>query len=86
MLQVTVGKWGKNLAVRFPGEIVKAAGLKDGERVQIEARDGDIVMRRVQPRFTSEDLFKGKRPKQWQAAYAEAYDWGPDVGREAVQE
>lgn len=86
MSQVTVGKWGKNLAVRFPGEIVKAAGLKDGERVQIEARDGDIVMRRVQPRFTLEELFKGKRPKQWRAAYAEAFDWGPDVGREAVEE
>ncbi len=78
MSQVTVGKWGKNLAVRFPGEIVKAAGLKDGERVQIEARDGDIVIRSVQPRFTLEELFKGKRPKQWRAAYAEAFDWGPD--------
>jgi len=22
--QVTVGKWGKNLAIRLPGEIVKA--------------------------------------------------------------
>lgn len=86
MSQVTVGKWGKNLAVRFPGEIVKAAGLKDGERVQIEARDGDIVIRPTQPRFTLEELFKGKRPKQWRAAYAEAFEWGPDVGREVVEE
>ncbi|MGH7052878.1 MAG: hypothetical protein ACREFA_03555 [Stellaceae bacterium] len=27
---------GKNLAVRFPGEVVKAARLRDGERVEIE--------------------------------------------------
>jgi len=68
--QATVGKWGKNLAVRFPGEIARAASLSDGERVQIEARDGDIVIRRAPPHFTLEELFKGKRPKQWRAAYA----------------
>ena len=46
MPQVTVGKWGRNLAVRFPLEFAKAAGLREGERVQIEAHDGDIVIRR----------------------------------------
>jgi antitoxin MazE len=35
-----VAKWDKNLAVRFPSEIVKAVGLRDGDRVEIEARDG----------------------------------------------
>jgi antitoxin MazE len=86
MAQATVGKWGKNLAVRVPGEIARAARLSDGERVQIEARDGDIVIRRAAPRFTLEELFKGKSQKQWRAAYAGAFDWGPDVGRESVEE
>jgi antitoxin component of MazEF toxin-antitoxin module len=45
--QATVGKWGKNLAIRFPLEIAKAARLSDGERVEIEARAGDIVIRRL---------------------------------------
>ena len=86
MSQVTVGKWGKNLAVRFPGEIVKAAGLSEGERVEIETRNGDIVLRRVVPHFTLEELFRGRSPKEWRAAYAGAFDWGPDVGREVVEE
>ena len=43
---ITVGKWGKNLAVRFPVEIAREAGLSEGERVEIEARDGDILIRR----------------------------------------
>ena len=86
MAQATVGKWGKNLAVRVPGEIARAARLSDGERVQIEARDGDIVIRRAVPRFTLEELFKGKSPKQWRAAYAGAFDWGADIGREVVEE
>ncbi len=86
MSQVTIGKWGKNLAIRLPGEIVKAAGLSTGERVEIETHDRDIVIRRVVPHFTLEELFRGKSAQQWRAAYARAFDWGPDVGREVIEE
>jgi antitoxin component of MazEF toxin-antitoxin module len=86
MSQVTIGRWGKNLAIRFPGEIAKAAGLSDGERVEIETHDGDIVIRRAAPHFTLAELFHGKSPKEWRAAYAGAFDWGTDVGREVVEE
>lgn len=86
MPQVTIGKWGKNLAIRLPGEIVKDAGLSNGERLDIETHDGEIVLRRAVPRFTLEELFRGKSPGEWRAAYAGAFDWGPDVGREVVEE
>lgn len=86
MVRVTVGKWGNNLAVRLPGEIVEAARLHDGERVDIEELDGAIVIRRTEPRIALEDLFRGRTPAEWRAAYADAYDWGPDLGREAVPE
>ena len=46
MAQVTVGRWGKNLAIRVPLDVAKRTGLVDGERVEIEAQDGDIVIRR----------------------------------------
>jgi antitoxin component of MazEF toxin-antitoxin module len=86
MAQATVGKWGKNLAVRLPGEVARAARLSGGERVEVETLGGDIVIRRAAPHFTLEELFKGKSPKQWRAAYAGAFDWGADVGREIVAE
>ena len=86
MSHVTVGRWGKNLAIRFPTEIVKAVGLSDGEHVEIETHGGDIVIRRAIPHFTLEELFRGKTPEDWRAAYAGAFDWGPDVGREVVEE
>jgi antitoxin MazE len=86
MSQVIVGNWGKNLAIRLPGEIVKAAGLSNGERVEIATHDGDIVIRRAVPHFTVEELFRGKSPRQWRGAYAGAFDWGPDVGREVIEE
>ena len=86
MSEVTVGKWGKNLAIRFPGRIAKAARLSDGERVEIDTLDGDIVIRRAVPHFTLEELFRGNSPRKWRAAYAKAFDWGADAGREIVEE
>ena len=86
MSQAVIGRWGKSLAVRIPGEIAAAAGVGDGERVEIEMRDGDIVIRRSLPRFNLEELFRGKTPQEWRKAYSDAFDWGPDVGREVVDE
>jgi antitoxin MazE len=86
MALVVVGKWGRNLAIRLPGEIAEAAGLSSGERVEIETHDRDIVIRRAAPRFTLEELFRGKSAEEWRAAYRGVFDWGPDIGREAVDE
>jgi antitoxin component of MazEF toxin-antitoxin module len=79
MPEVTVSKWEKTLAIRFPGKIAKAAKLSDGERVVIEALNGDIVIRRAVPHFTLKELFKGKSAKEWRATYADAFDWDPTL-------
>ena len=81
-----VGKWGNNLAVRLPGDIVQAAKLHDGERVAIDTENDVIVIRRVQPRIDLAALFQGKTAAEWRAAYGAAYDdpWGADVGQEVV--
>jgi antitoxin MazE len=50
MSQVTVGRWGKNLAIRVPLDVARKAGLADGETVEIQAQDGDIVIRRLSAR------------------------------------
>ena len=41
-----VGKWGKNLAIRVPMDVAQAGCLMDGEKVEIETLDGDIVCAR----------------------------------------
>jgi antitoxin component of MazEF toxin-antitoxin module len=46
MAHSVVGKWGKNLAIRVPMEVARASGLADGETVEIEMQDGDLVVRR----------------------------------------
>lgn len=86
MSRVIIGRWGKNLAVRIPGDIAVATGLREGEHVEIEAREGEVVLRRSVPHLSVEELFRGRRPAEWRAEYAGAYDWGPDVGREIVEE
>lgn len=53
----------------------------DGEQVEIDTHDGDIA-----PHFNLEELFRGKSPKAWRAVYANVFDWGPDIGREIVDE
>lgn len=53
MTHVVVGRWGKNLAIRVPAEIARVAGLTDGEDVEIEAIDGDLLIRRSGARAQS---------------------------------
>jgi antitoxin component of MazEF toxin-antitoxin module len=86
MLRITVGKWGTNLAVRFPTDIAREVGLREGEHVEIETQQGAIIIRRAAPHFTLDELFRGRSPKAWRGAYAGAFDWGDDVRREVVEE
>ncbi|HEY2050191.1 MAG TPA: AbrB/MazE/SpoVT family DNA-binding domain-containing protein [Caulobacteraceae bacterium] len=46
MAQSVVGRWGKNLAIRVPVDIARTVGLSDGEAVEVETQDGDLVIRR----------------------------------------
>lgn len=85
MPRATVGKWGKSLAVRIPGELAARAGVADGTQVQVEAHPGEIVVRPVVRQVSLAELFQGKSAEQWRAAYAGAFDWGPEVGREVVE-
>jgi antitoxin MazE len=86
MSQITVGKWGKDLAVRLPDDVACELGLRQGEQVEIETHDGAIIIRRAIPRFTLDELFGGRSSKAWRAVYANAYDWGDDAGLEVVEE
>jgi len=63
MSQVIVGKWGKSLAVRVPQDVAAAAGIVDGERVEMEVVDGTIVIRR--------DAAKAEARRKAEAAMAE---------------
>ena len=62
MTKATIGTWGKSLAVRVPANVARIAGLSEGESVDIEAVNGDIVIRR--------DEAKDERRRRAEAAAA----------------
>lgn len=50
MSRVIVGTWGKNLAIRIPFDVARDLGLSEGEQIDVEAQDGDLVIRRPEAR------------------------------------
>jgi len=86
MSRAIIGRWGKNLAVRFSADIAKTAELGEGQRVEIVSSAGEIVIRKLPAELTTESMFAGKSPRAWRALYGGAYDWGEDRGRERIEE
>jgi antitoxin MazE len=82
-MQVQVTRWGNSLGVRIPKDIAGRIGLAEGSRVEIETtKDDRIVISIARPRYRLEELLRGMTPE----AMREAFDWGPDIGREVTGE
>jgi len=81
LMQVQVARWGNSLGLRIPKDIARRAGLREGARVEIESNGDRIIISPARPRYVLADLLKGMTPE----ATREAFDWGPDKGREIVE-
>jgi antitoxin MazE len=79
-MQVQVARWGNSLGVRIPKHLVERGGLREGARVEIEAEAGRIVITCARARDRLAELLQGMTPE----AMREAFDWGPQKGREDV--
>ena len=80
-MQVQVARWGNSLGLRIPKDIAGRAGLCEGARVEVEAEGDRIIIAPARPRYVLAELLKGITPE----AMREAFDWGPDKGREIVE-
>jgi len=81
-MQITASRWGNSLGVRIPKDIAERVGLSAGDSVDVEAKGDQIVISLRRPRYRLADLLIGMTPD----AMREAFDWGPDIGREIVDE
>jgi antitoxin MazE len=81
-MQVQVARWGNSLGVRIPKSVAGQAGLTEGSRVDISVKGDRITLSPARPRYVLRDLLQGMTPD----AMREAFDWGDDVGREAIDE
>ncbi len=80
-MRVRVAKWGNSLGVRVPKDIAAKVGLDEGAAVEIEAKGSRIVISPTRRTYTLDELLVGMTPE----AMRDAFDWGPDAGREAVE-
>ncbi|HKU68467.1 MAG TPA: AbrB/MazE/SpoVT family DNA-binding domain-containing protein [Candidatus Baltobacteraceae bacterium] len=76
-------RWGNSLGVRLPKGIVEEAGLREGDRVDVEMRDGAITIRRARPRYTLDELLQGMTPE---TVHDDEFADVPLVGRERFWE
>ena len=82
-MQALVSRWGNSIGIRIPKEIATRVGLTNGSKVEIEVRDGQVIIGRRRPRYKLADLLVGVTPQQAREAASEV-DWGADIGREIV--
>jgi len=80
-MQAQVARWGNSLGLRIPKDVALRAGLHAGVRVEIEVEGDRIVVSRARPRHVLAELLRGMTPAEMQ----DAFDWGPDKGRETVE-
>lgn len=80
-MQIQITKWGNSLGLRVPKEIATRVGLREGARVDIDARGQQILISVARPIYELNELLEGMTPE----AMGDAFDWGEDRGREIVE-
>jgi antitoxin component of MazEF toxin-antitoxin module len=70
------------LGVAIDDEAAAAAAFGEGDTVEVSASAGRLVISRVPPAYTLDDLLADTTPDSYRAT---AVDWGPDLGREKVE-
>jgi antitoxin MazE len=81
-MQVLVSKWGNSLGVRLPQALAAEIGVTEGQKVEVRAEGGRIIVEPVRKTLTLEQMMENVTPE----AMREAWDWGDDVGREIVDD
>jgi len=81
MTGTQIVKWGNSLAIRIPKPLAEEAGLAEGDRVLMEATDGQIELRRADQVPTLQQLVAQITPEN---RYGETL-LGRERGKEAVE-
>ncbi|HWB50938.1 MAG TPA: AbrB/MazE/SpoVT family DNA-binding domain-containing protein [Stellaceae bacterium] len=81
MMLVSVTRWGNSLGLRIPKDIAEQVGLRAGAQVDVAAEGDRVIVSPMPHRYILAELLDGMTPE----AMHEAFDWGPDVGREIVK-
>jgi len=81
-VQVLLSKWGNSLGLRLPKALTAEIGVAEGQKVEVRAEGGRIIVEPVRAPLTWEKMLENMDHD----ALHEAWDWGEDVGRERVDD
>ena len=81
-MKTSLARWGNSLAVRLPRAVTDEMKLREGASVEIKVEQGSILLRPSRPHYTLDQLLRGVNRK----AMRKAWSWGPDRGREVVDD
>ncbi|SEL11035.1 antitoxin MazE [Roseovarius azorensis] len=76
-MQVNIAKWGNSLALRLPSHLARESRLAEGATVNLELRDGSLIVTPVRKKFKLAELLKDH-----DKAAASEVDWGRPEGDE----
>ena len=86
-MNVSISKWGNSIGIRIPVSVTESLGLKAGDQVSCELKDGGLFLRKNQTTSQMFESFYGKpfaEITQADIGSAEEIDWGEDVGGEVL--
>ncbi len=84
-MRVTVSKWANSLAIRIPTNVVDALGIKNGDSISYEIKEGSLILKKDQ---STRDIFESFYGKTYDEITSEdlgpggELNWGEDVGGE----
>ena len=82
-MHTNIRKWGNSAGTIIPAPALAKAGLKLGDMVNVEASEGQIIIKQATPSYTLADLLKATLEKSI-ALNEEDREWLRDspVGKE----
>jgi antitoxin component of MazEF toxin-antitoxin module len=82
-MQTNIRKWGNSSGAIIPAAVLAKAGFSQGDTVDIEAVDGQIVIKQAMPAYSLDDLLKAC-PREAMVLDDEDREWLNDapVGKE----
>lgn len=83
MTKLTISRWGESAAIIVPQAIMDEMGLREGDTVELNLRDGRGVVERVPYKLAPPlaEMVAEMDRLGWENE-PETVDWGPDVGSE----
>lgn len=74
-----ITKWGNSLGIRLPQPIIQQFGWKEGEQIEITAKDGQVILSLARPKYDLVELLRGATAE---SQHPEV-NWGSTEGEEA---